>query len=104
MTFSAKRKIDKSFLDKVTDAIEESGFRLNRAKSRFLGRGDRIEVTGFVINEKVRLPREWRYRIRAMLHQAELNPAEFGRRVDELIGIQGALKMWSGDVDDCRST
>jgi len=53
----------------VCRIIKEEGFELSARKTRFMRRGRRQTVTGLVVNEKAHVPRKYRRRIRAALHQ-----------------------------------
>lgn len=97
LTFSGQSYIPKSFFNEVRALIADGGFKLNKEKTRFLGTGDRMEVTGLVINDKIQLPRKWRFRARAMFHQADKTPMDFIDRISELYGILNTLKQFEGD-------
>jgi RNA-directed DNA polymerase len=51
--------------------IKNNVFELNTKKSRLNGRGDRQEVTGLIVNEKVNVPRSFVRQVRAMLNAWE---------------------------------
>jgi retron-type reverse transcriptase len=53
----------------VKIAARETGYRLNKRKTRIMRRHQRQQVTGLVINLDVNLPRETRRRLRAIEHQ-----------------------------------
>ncbi|MEH6721626.1 MAG: reverse transcriptase family protein [Aurantimonas endophytica] len=91
ITISSDQRIPKDFLATITKIIAVNGFSLNTNKTRFAGRGDRMEVTGLVINAVPSLPREWRYRAKAAFHQATREPEAFMERLHELQGLFGAL-------------
>eukprot|EP00831_Metopus_contortus_P069633 TRINITY_DN626_c0_g1_i11.p1 TRINITY_DN626_c0_g1~~TRINITY_DN626_c0_g1_i11.p1 ORF type:complete len:281 (-),score=30.07 TRINITY_DN626_c0_g1_i11:560-1402(-) len=65
--------------------IRESGYSLNRAKTRVIRRGKRQIITGCVVNRELNVPRELRRQIRAGIHNLkqeflrtkELNTATF---------------------------
>lgn len=58
------------------EIIEGNGFRINRAKTRLLGRAFQQEVTGLVVNEKTNVKRAFVRDVRAMLHDWESNGYE----------------------------
>ncbi len=71
LTFSSK------WNDRLPDIIPEvcrllknSGLSANPRKTKVAQRHQRMEVTGYVVNEKVNLPREYARRVRAKFHQA----------------------------------
>jgi RNA-directed DNA polymerase len=59
-------------VDEVEALLREHGFRVARGKTHVTGRDQRQMVTGLVVNDRVRLPKPQRRRLRAMLHQAEI--------------------------------
>lgn len=100
LTFSSSHFINKATLDPIKEILASSGFRLNSDKTKFLGKGDRMEVTGIVINEKMQLPRKWRYRARAMFYQAINNPKLYLGRVDEIQGVLNTLIMFDDNLEN----
>ena len=94
LTFSGQEYIKKSFYKEVKRIVVTGGFNLNEEKTRFLGVGDKMEVTGLVINDKIQLPRKWRLRARAMFHQASIGPENYTERVRELYGVLNTLKQF----------
>jgi RNA-directed DNA polymerase len=54
----------------VTRVAVAEGFRVNPAKTRVRGRGDRQRLAGLVVNERPAAPREDYDRLRAILHAA----------------------------------
>jgi retron-type reverse transcriptase len=73
MTFSApagKRAEIPIVLARARHVVEEEGFALNPKKGRVQRRAGRQLVTGVVVNEAPRLPREEVRRLRAILHGA----------------------------------
>lgn len=69
----------------VRKILADDGFRLANEKTRVMPRASRQEVCGLVVNDGVRLPREHRRLLRAILHDA-------GRR-----GLAAAAKVRSRD-------
>jgi RNA-directed DNA polymerase len=98
MTFSSHSYIDADFKDRVNDIIRDCGFSENLKKRRFRGPGQRLEVTGIVINEVRQYPRAWRKRARAVFHQAKMRPDSDERRFNEISGYFGALSCLGLDV------
>ena len=70
LTFSSQERIDGDFLKVVSEHVERSGFVLNNRKTRFLGKGDRMDVTGIGINAGANLPIEWRNWARGYVQRA----------------------------------
>jgi RNA-directed DNA polymerase len=100
LTFSAQNRIDEAFLEEVTAIVVNSGFELNPKKTRFLGKGDRMEVTGVIINDGLNLPIEWRNWARGYLQRVIRSPVEFTQSHSIISGIFGVLK--SIDPDEQR--
>jgi hypothetical protein len=84
-------------LPTVRRIVEEEGFATAEEKTRIMRRGSRQKVCGVVVNERARLPRELRRRIRAMRHRASL-PAEARKgpapSASTLRGYAGLLSMF----------
>ena len=59
-------------IDEAKALLRDYGFRAARGKTHVMGRDQRQVVTGLVVNDRVRLPKPQRRRLRAMLHQAEI--------------------------------
>lgn len=60
----------KRFLSLTKGIIRDEGFRLHLRKMRFMRPGQRQQVTGVVVNEKVNIRREEFDRLKAILHNA----------------------------------
>ncbi|GAB3866143.1 reverse transcriptase family protein [Dactylosporangium cerinum] len=54
----------------VTAVAQDEGFRVNPAKTRVRGRGDRQQLAGLVVNAHPAVPRDAYDRLRAVLHNA----------------------------------
>ena len=67
MTFSGDFHPGK-IISKVKRQLNDLGLKLNDEKTRTRGRGQRQEVTGIVVNEKMQLPRPERKKIRQEMH------------------------------------
>lgn len=89
LTFSSMTKIEDTFLSDVTEAVNRAGFTLKSSKTRFSGRGGRMEVTGVVINEKLQPPRNWRKNMRSKLHRLRAAGRLTRKEVSFLFGIRG---------------
>jgi len=68
ITLSAQFKIGRVDLYILISDLLESGFELNNAKTKFMGHGDRMEVTGYAVNCAPILPRPWRNTARGKLY------------------------------------
>ncbi len=86
MTFSSLRPIPRHFLGELDRTLQGHGFRLNPEKTRFAGPGQARYVTGLVVNVRPQVDRQTRRRMRAMFHQASMNPGRFTDRANELLG------------------
>lgn len=59
----------------ITQIVSESGFTINREKTRWMGQGSRQSVTGVIVNQTLGRSRQERRRLRAALHQLGQMPA-----------------------------
>ena len=87
ITFSSRTFIPRSFLDDIRQIINHHNFTLKDQKTRFLGPGDRMMITGLVVNEKIQPPRKWRMNARAAFFQSQREPEKFIDRLSELEGL-----------------
>lgn len=69
--------------------------RLNKSKTRISSQHGRQVVTGVVVNEQATPAREKLRRIRAIFHQASIDPKSFSDRLNELSGLIGYLSQFS---------
>ncbi len=75
--------------------VEEEGFKINKAKTRYLKHNNRQEITGVVINEKLGVSKKWLKRFRAALYNAKqlLKKDDLGiEKIHELSGMAAWLK------------
>ena len=90
LTFSSTDPFDPSFLIRIVEtALTPLHYKLNTKKTRFLGPGQRREVTGAVVNNAVRAARPYRQKIRQELyyikkyglyeHLCRIRPSWFGK-------------------------
>lgn len=71
ITFSSMRNVyreDKEFFPELKRIIEDQGFHMNIAKTRLQKRGERQEVTGLVVSNRVNTSSEYVAEIRNLLH------------------------------------
>lgn len=92
LTFSSQNHINEDFLIAISTLVRDSGFELNIKKTRFLGHGARMDVTGIVINDGLNLPIEWRNWARGYLQRVVRNPPAFVTHHSTVAGILGVLK------------
>lgn len=74
LSFSCCTPVSPEFRSGVEALVENSGFKLNRGKTRLMGPKCRREVTGLTVNEKVSVPRKKRREIRALFHKLGNGP------------------------------
>ena len=67
----------------VDQVCQQEGFTVNQEKFRVIRDSQRQMVTGIVVNDAVRVPRELRRELRAIIHNCEKN------------GIEGEAKKWA---------
>ena len=60
----------------VDQVCQQEGFVVNQGKFRVIRDSQRQMVTGIVVNDAVRVPRELRRELRAILHNCEANGVE----------------------------
>lgn len=99
LTFSCSEKIDDVFLDEINSIISNNGFQLNPSKTRFMGRGDRMDVTGLVVNTKVWMSRQWRNKARGYLHRVIMNPDGYINDYNKVAGMFACLKQFDPNVE-----
>ena len=75
----------------VTQICDQEGFKIKDSKFRVVRRSQRQTVTGLVVNDVVRIPREDRRRIRAILHNCQRHGLE-----SQLRGNDGLLQWLLG--------
>ncbi|MDP3550446.1 MAG: retron St85 family RNA-directed DNA polymerase [Novosphingobium sp.] len=69
LTFSSSDFIKPSFVQQIKSAVENHGFQVKDEKTRFSGSGNRMEITGVIINEVLQPTRTWRKSARAKIHK-----------------------------------
>ena len=57
----------------ITQVVEDEGFTVHPTKTKLMGKGDRQEVTGLIVNDNmgVRVPSEIKDKLRAAIHNQE---------------------------------
>lgn len=71
ITFSHDRPIRRFspfFMERVRSIIEEYGLKINDRKTKVSVKGERLEVTGLTVGEKVNVPRNYIKQLRTLLH------------------------------------
>lgn len=101
ITISSESRIGDATVDDVNRLIVRNGFTENKSKRRFRGNGQRMEVTGLVINQKIQFPRRWRKTARAIFFQAIRSPSTDKQQYDLVSGYVGALISCNLD-EDCK--
>lgn len=91
LTFSSNDWIASEAIQVVAEIIGKYGFSLNPNKSRFMGPGDRQEVTGLLVNKAVNTTKAWRNSARGFLHKVNTNPEKFVEFSHKVCGIYGTL-------------
>ena len=67
---------DLDVLRLIQRLLQQEGFTINQQKFRVIRNSQRQVVTGIVVNEKLRVPRELRRELRAILHNCEKTSVE----------------------------
>lgn len=86
----------KSAMESIAAVIESEGFAINEAKTRIRFKHQQQSVTGIVVNESVRIPRERRHQLRAMCHQMRCDPESFRGVSDRTMGQLSFAQMVEG--------
>jgi RNA-directed DNA polymerase len=69
ITFSSKKDIDvDALIEFVRNELSSKRLSLNPQKSKIMGRSDAQIVTGIVVNERMRLPKDKRYKLRQEMY------------------------------------
>lgn len=71
ITFSHNRPLRRFspfFMERVRSIIEEYGLKINERKTKVSVKGERLEVTGLIVGEKVNVPRNYIKQLRTLLH------------------------------------
>lgn len=77
----------------IFSIIESEGFAINESKVRLATKRSRQMVTGLVVNRFVNMTRNQRRNLRAMFHQAALDPSRYVGLKNKLQGCLGLLEM-----------
>ncbi len=70
LTFSSNNDL-RSLIPVIVNIIQSEGFELAKNKLRLTRKGNRQEVTGLVVNQKLTIPRFYRMKLRAIMHRLE---------------------------------
>ena len=97
LTFSAQTKIPREVVNLIAQVVKEAGFELNPKKTKFMGPGDRQDVTGVVINSGLSAPKEWRNWARGYLHKVRMNPKQFADETARVRGVFGTIRQFDPD-------
>ncbi|MBN2582800.1 MAG: RNA-directed DNA polymerase [Planctomycetes bacterium] len=99
LAFSGPAEVVRSAIPSIRTIIQEEGFRLAEHKTRLMRRGRRQVVTGLVVNEQVSVPRDYRRRVRAALHNLRTGRTTFAAVAERA----AALRELEGHVQYIRS-
>lgn len=81
LTFSGKQSILR-MLPEISKTIMEEGFKLNPSKFRIQRKGNRQEVTGLTVNDKVSVHRSRKRKLRAAVHRKSNNNKPHWNNID----------------------
>lgn len=62
----------------VSTELSKRGFRINHSKIKFLFENKCQEVLGIKVNDKLSIDRNIRHKLRAKIHQNNLNSSDYG--------------------------
>lgn len=81
LTFSSNKNVlTETFVNKVYSIIKEEGFMPNDQKTRLRSKGQRQEVTGVIVNDKLNISRQYIKKIRSILYNWEKKGEEYTQR------------------------
>ena len=84
----------------VKKEFKKYGVALKDKKTRIASKYASQRVTGLVVNEHVLPPREYRRKVRAIFHKADLYPLDFLLRLEEMKGHVSYLSSFEGLKND----
>jgi retron-type reverse transcriptase len=93
------------FVVRASEVVADEGFRLNAAKTRIRGRGDRQALAGLVVNSAPAVPRQEYDALRALLHNASHTGIEEQNRdghADFVAYLAGRI-AWVGHQHPARA-
>jgi retron-type reverse transcriptase len=93
ITISGLGKFTPIHQAEVFGIIEAEGFAVNMSKVRLATKRSRQMVTGVVVNKFTNMARDERRKLRAIFHQAALDPTKFAGLISKLQGSLGLLEM-----------
>ena len=75
LTFSSYSKETLKIIEKkVTEILNSNGYRINSKKTKYISDNKQQNILGLVVNDyKIRLPKDFKRNIRAMLHNYAIN-------------------------------
>ncbi|AXF86282.1 hypothetical protein DTO96_102028 [Ephemeroptericola cinctiostellae] len=80
----------------LNEIINRSGFKVNSSKTRMQYKNSRQEVTGLIVNKKINTKREYKQKVRAMVH-ALVHRGEFNIfESDSGMYVKGSLNQLRG--------
>ena len=101
MTFSADEKFYLNMVEEyVTRLLKGNGYCLNKKKTKYISDNKQQNVLGLVVNgDRVRLPKEFKRKIRAMVHsytlsKSQTSPIDIKHRIwgeEKLAQLKGYL-------------
>ncbi|MGO8086422.1 reverse transcriptase domain-containing protein [Rhizobium leguminosarum] len=91
LTFSRDEWIGDDVLVEIDKIVIKQGFALNPNKTKFMGAGDRQEVTGLLVNASLNSTKKWRNGARGFLHTVISDPVKLKTAAHKVAGIYGTL-------------
>ena len=84
MTFSADNKFLLNFVEEfVQRTLANFGYKLNAKKTKYISENKQQNVLGLVVNNKTtRLPKEFRQKLRAMIHSYSVCKTSGSKQID----------------------
>ena len=106
MSFCFERKSDANSIKKFVFAVQcvvyDEGFRINKKKTRYLGKNSRQSVTGIVINSaRLGVPKAWVKKLRAAVYNAARQKTN-GSLPDDTVSEISGMISWLNAVNRDR--
>ena len=113
ITFSGKDNII-SAISIIRQIIKDEGFTVAEKKVRIVRKGNRQEVTGLTVNEKVSVPRAIRKKLRAVIHRVGqgkeatwngrvITPSSLNGHLSHLYSVQPELaKLFRSQISNSK--
>ncbi len=95
LCFSSNNPDLNHIIPAIDEIIRDTGYKLNRSKTRVIRRAKRQVITGCVVNQELNVPRELRRQVRAQIHNLKQNLIATGELdEDTYLQLQGMVSFF----------